>query len=175
MTTLRLNEDSLSSTSVGEERTYLLDWNTPLFATSFSQWLFLVFSQLKLTLNEKRFQDIEHVQENVTDRWVWLRKRSSRNFFNSSCIAGLSVWLLKRTAFKLTHIFRKSITTLCTAKQKRKQSRRVFKLLSYKFVACGINVASNVKNILHLLMFITKNESVSTTVCDWIKYEIRKK
>jgi hypothetical protein len=42
-------------------------------------------------LNERRFQDIKNIQENVTDLWVLLRKRSYRNVSNSRSIAGLNV------------------------------------------------------------------------------------
>jgi len=104
-----------------------------------------------------------------------LREWSSRNVCNSSSIAGLNVWLLKRTAFKLIHNLRNYIATLCTVQQRRKQSKKVIKLISYKFVVCGINVVFNTKNILHLVMFIIKNVPISTDICAWMTYHIRDK
>ena len=111
----------------------------------------------------------------MTERCVLLRKWSSRNVCNSSSIASLSVWLLKRTTFKLIHNLPNSIATIFTVQQRRKQSRRAFKILSYKFVVCGINVAFNMENILHLVMFIIKNVPLSTDVCAWMTYQIRDK
>ena len=53
MTILRLNECSLSNTSLGEEWTYLLDWNTAPIHQKFLPMTF-AFSKLKIDFEQKK-------------------------------------------------------------------------------------------------------------------------
>ena len=86
-----------------EERTYLLDWNTeppPSIHQTFLP-MTLGFFKIKTDFERKKISGRRINQENVTDRCVLLRKWSSGSICNSSSIAGISVWLLKRTVFTL--------------------------------------------------------------------------